>query len=140
MLQAMNTGHDGSMTTVHANTPKDALGRLEVMIAMSGYDIPIRALRTQIASAVQLVVQATRLTGGKRKVTRVSEITGIDGESVILQDLFAFEQSDVDAAGNAMGRFYCYGVKPKCAERIENRGQKLAEGMFEKGVMEESAK
>jgi pilus assembly protein CpaF len=136
MLQAMNTGHDGSMTTVHANTPKDALGRLEVMIAMAGYDIPIRALRTQIASAVQLVVQATRLTGGKRKVTRVSEITGMDGESVVLQDLFAFEQTDVDSAGNAVGRFHCYGVKPKCAARIENRGQKLPDGMFAKGPMD----
>src|SRR5262249_41645758 len=94
MLQAMNTGHEGSMTTIHANTPRDALSRLEVMIAMSGYDIPMRALRQQVSSAIQLIVQASRLAGGKRKVTRVSEITGMEGEAVQMHDIFAFEQRD----------------------------------------------
>src|SRR2546427_112562 len=87
MLQAMNTGHDGSMTTVHANNTRDALGRLEVMIAMAGYDIPMRALRSQVAGAVQLLVQASRMTGGRRKVTRVSEITGMEGEQIQMHDL-----------------------------------------------------
>src|ERR1700722_4335529 len=93
MLQAMNTGHDGSMTTVHANTTRDALARLEVMIAMAGYDIPIRALRHQISAAIQIVIQATRLTGGKRKVTRVTEITGMEGDNVQAHDIFFYEQS-----------------------------------------------
>src|SRR6185295_1231506 len=90
MLQAMNTGHDGSMTTVHANNTRDALGRLEVMIAMAGFDLPAKALRTQIASAINIVVQARRLTGGKRKVTAVTEITGMEGELIQMHDLFTF--------------------------------------------------
>src|SRR5690349_15865173 len=101
MLQAMNTGHDGSMTTVHANTPRDALGRIEVMVAMAGYDLPIRALRQQISSAINIIVQAQRLTGGKRKVTRVSEITGMEGDQIQLQDIFTFEQTGLDEGGMA---------------------------------------
>src|SRR4028119_2258423 len=99
MLQAMNTGHEGSMTTIHANNTRDALGRLEVMIAMAGYDIPMKALRTQIASAIQVVVQARRLPGGRRKVTSVSEITGMEGEQITMHDLFTYEQSGVDTDG-----------------------------------------
>src|SRR5206468_2085857 len=102
MLQAMNTGHDGSMTTIHANNTRDALGRLEVMIAMAGYDIPMRALRQQVSSAIQLIVQASRLAGGRRKVTRVSEITGMEGDQIQMHDLFVFEQRDVDTDGNAV--------------------------------------
>src|SRR3954464_10487491 len=97
MLQAMNTGHDGSMTTVHANNTRDAIQRLEVMVAMSGFDIPMRALRQQVASAIQIVVQASRLTGGKRKVTRVTEITGMEGDQIQMHDLFTFEQTGVDS-------------------------------------------
>src|SRR4051812_28354266 len=118
MLQAMNTGHDGSMTTVHANNTRDALQRLEVMVAMAGYDIPMRALRQQVASAVQVVVQVQRLTGGKRRVTRVSEITGMEGEQVQMHDVFSFEQTGVNNDGHATGHFVCNGIRPKVLERI----------------------
>ena len=130
MLQAMNTGHDGSMTTVHANTPRDALMRLEVLVAMSGFEIPQRGLRQQIASAINIVVQATRLAGGRRKVTYVSEITGMEGDNLQMHDLFTFEQSGVDADGNAEGQFKCHGIRPRVSDRIEHRGIKLPSDMF----------
>jgi pilus assembly protein CpaF len=136
MLQAMNTGHEGSMTSIHANTTRDAIGRLEVMIAMAGYDIPQRALRTQIASAVHLVIQANRLTGGRRKITRVSEITGMEGDQLQMHDLFAYEQSGVDTDGHTTGRFIATGIRPKCAERIEHRGTKLPADLFMRRVIE----
>ncbi len=130
MLQAMNTGHEGSMTTIHANSPRDALSRLEVMIAMAGYDIPMRAMRQQVASAIQLVVQSKRLTGGRRKVVSVSEITGMEGEQVQMHDLFVFEQTGVDSEGHSTGHFKANGIRPRCAERIENRGIKLSHELF----------
>ena len=130
MLQAMNTGHEGSMTTIHANTTRDALGRLEVMIAMAGYDIPMRALRSQIASAITVIVQSRRLTGGRRKVVSVSEITGMEGEQIQMHDLFAFEQTGVDVDGHATGRFMATGIRPRSAERIENRGIRLPSDLF----------
>jgi pilus assembly protein CpaF len=136
MLQAMNTGHEGSMTTIHANTPRDAMSRLEVMIAMAGYDIPTRALRSQVSSAIQVVVQARRLPGGRRKVTQVSEITGMEGEQITMHDLFFFEQSGVDGDGHATGRFVCNGIRPKCAERIEHRGIRLPADLFQRRVFE----
>jgi len=136
MLQAMNTGHEGSMTTVHANNPRDAIGRLEVLIAMAGFDIPMRALRTQISSAVQLIVQAMRLPGGRRKVTRVSEITGMEGENIQMHDLFAYEQSGVDQNGMVTGQFVATGIRPKCSERIEHRGLKLPSDLFLRRVIE----
>src|SRR5438045_3846492 len=103
MLQAMNTGHEGSMTTVHANSARDALSRLEVTVSMAGFDIPIRALRQQIASALHLVIQAQRMMGGKRKIVSVSEITGMEGEQIQMHDLFIFEQTGVDENGHAAG-------------------------------------
>lgn len=124
------------MTTVHANSARDALSRLEVMIAMSGFDIPLRALRTQIASAVQIVIQSKRLSGGRRKVVSVSEITGMEGEHVQMHDLFVYEQTGVGADGNAVGHFIGTGIRPKCAERIENRGLRLAPEMFERQILE----
>ena len=130
MLQAMNTGHDGSMTTVHANTPRDALSRLEVLVAMAGYDIPPRGLRQQISSAVNVIVQASRLAGGKRKVTYVSEIGGMEGETIQMQNLFTFEQTGVDGDGNAQGGFVCHGIRPACSDRIEHRGLRLPSDMF----------
>jgi pilus assembly protein CpaF len=130
MLQAMNTGHEGSMTTVHANSPRDALGRIEVMVAMAGYDLPIRALRQQISSAINVIVQAQRLTGGKRKVTRVSEITGMEGDQIQVQDIFVFEQTGVDGNGMAVGQFVVTGIRPKCLERIESRGISLPAELF----------
>src|SRR4051812_22325427 len=136
MLQAMNTGHEGSMTTVHANTTRDALGRLEVMIAMAGYDIPTKAMRTQVASAIQIVVQARRLTGGRRKVVSVSEITGMEGENLQMHDLFNFEQAGVDGDGHSVGRFMCTGIRPRCAERIEHRGIRLPGDLFMRRVIE----
>ena len=136
MLQAMNTGHEGSMTTVHANNTRDALGRLEVMIAMGGYEIPMKALRSQIANAIQIVVQAKRLPGGKRKVTSVSEITGMEGEQITMHDLFSFEQSGVDSDGHTIGRFVCHGIRPRCAERIEHRGIKLPMDLFQRRYFE----
>jgi pilus assembly protein CpaF len=136
MLQAMNTGHDGSMTTVHANNARDALIRLEVLIAMGGYEIPQRAMRTQIASALQLVVQARRITGGKRKVTSVSEIVGMEGDNIQMHDLFYYEQTGVNGEGNAVGRFVCNGIRPRCAERIESRGLKLPTDLFARRIFE----
>jgi pilus assembly protein CpaF len=130
MLQAMNTGHEGSMTTIHANSTRDALARLEVMIAMAGYDIPMRALRAQIASSIQVVVQSRRLTGGRRKVVNVSEITGMEGEAIQMHDLFSYEQTGVDTDGHATGRFSATGIRPKCADRIENRGIRLPSDLF----------
>jgi pilus assembly protein CpaF len=130
MLQAMNTGHDGSMTTIHANSPRDALARIEVMVAMAGYDLPIRALRQQVSSAINIIVQAQRLTGGKRKVTRVSEITGMEGDQIQVQDIFIFEQTGVDNNGMAVGHFSVTGIRPKCLERIESRGISLPAELF----------
>ena len=132
MLQAMNTGHEGSMTTVHANNARDALARLEVMIAMAGYDIPLRALRQQIASAIQLVVQARRMPGGKRKVVSVSELSGMEGDSLQMHDLFTFEQNGVDSDGHATGTFVCTGIRPRCYERIDHRGIKLPMELFQR--------
>jgi pilus assembly protein CpaF len=136
MLQAMNTGHEGSMTTVHANTTRDAIARLEVMIAMAGYDIPIRALRHQISAALQIVVQAARLTGGKRKVTRVTEITGMEGDGVQMHDIFHFEQTGVDDKGMAIGHFTVTGIRPRCCDRIESRGIPLPAELFQRRRIE----
>jgi pilus assembly protein CpaF len=136
MLQAMNTGHEGSMTTVHANNTRDAMARLEVMIAMAGYDIPTKALRTQISNAIQIVIQARRVTGGRRKVTAVSEIVGMEGENIQMHDLFAYEQSGVDADGHAVGRFISTGIRPKVAERIESRGTRLPSDLFARRVLD----
>ncbi|MGA2584538.1 MAG: CpaF family protein [Tepidisphaeraceae bacterium] len=130
MLQAMNTGHEGSMTTVHANNTRDALARLEVMIAMAGYDIPVRSLRHQVAGAIQLIIQAQRLSGGRRKVTRVTEITGMEGENIQTHDLFVFEPVGVDSEGHATGNFVASGIRPRCAERIEHRGISLPPDLF----------
>jgi pilus assembly protein CpaF len=136
MLQAMNTGHDGSMTTVHANNTRDALQRLEVMVAMAGYDIPVKAMRTQISSAIQIVIQARRLTGGRRKVTSVSEISGMEGDNIQMHDLFQFEQAGVDGDGHAVGRFVCTGIRPRVAERIEHRGIRLPADLFQRRTID----
>jgi pilus assembly protein CpaF len=135
MLQAMNTGHDGSLTTVHANTPRDALARIETMIAMGATNLPERAMRQQIASAIQLVVQQTRLSDGTRKVTSVSEITGMEGDVITMQEIFVFEKVGVTQEGRVVGRFRATGVRPKCAERLRASGIHLSPEMFE-GVLE----
>jgi len=135
MLQAMNTGHDGSLTTVHANTPRDALSRIETMIAMGATNLPERAMRQQIASAIQLVVQQTRLSDGTRKVTSVSEITGMEGEVITMQEIYVFEKMGVTQEGKVIGRFRATGVRPKCCERLKASGINLPADMFE-GVTE----
>src|SRR5216110_1621352 len=135
MLQAMNTGHDGSLTTVHANTPRDALSRIETMIAMGATNLPERAMRQQIASAIQLVVQQTRLSDGSRRVTSVSEITGMEGDVITMQEIFVFEKVGVTQDGKVIGRFRATGVRPKCCERLKMSGIHLPADMFE-GVTE----
>jgi pilus assembly protein CpaF len=135
MLQAMNTGHDGSLTTVHANTPRDALTRIETMIAMGATNLPERAMRQQIASAIQLVVQQTRLADGTRKVTNISEITGMEGDVITMQDIFIFEKLGLNKEGRVVGRCRASGVRPKCAERMRAAGIHLPADMFE-GVTE----
>jgi pilus assembly protein CpaF len=131
MLQAMNTGHDGSLTTVHANTPRDALSRIETMIAMGATNLPERAMRQQIASAIQLVVQQTRLSDGTRKVTSISEITGMEGDVITMQEIFVFEKMGVTQDGKVIGRFRATGVRPKCCERLKASGIHLPADMFE---------
>jgi len=135
MLQAMNTGHDGSLTTVHANAPRDALSRIETMIAMGATNMPEKALRQQIASAIQIVVQQTRLSDGTRRVTSFSEITGMEGDIITMQEIFAFEKVGVTQEGKALGRFRATGVRPKVCERLKASGINLPGTMFE-GVME----
>jgi pilus assembly protein CpaF len=136
MLQAMNTGHEGSMTTIHANSPRDALSRLEVTVSMTGYDFPVRAIRQQIASAMQIVIQTARLMGGRRKVINVSEITGTEGEQIQMHELFVFEQSGVDANGHATGHFMATGIRPRVASRIEHFGILLAPELFRRSVLQ----
>jgi len=135
MLQAMNTGHDGSLTTVHANSPRDALARIETMVAMGATNLPERAIRQQIASAIQLVVQQTRLSDGTRRITSVSEITGMEGDVITMQEIFLFEKLGIGPEGKVIGRFRATGVRPKCGERLRAAGVHLPAEMFE-GVVE----
>ena len=135
MLQAMNTGHDGSLTTVHANTPRDALTRVETMIAMGATNLPERAMRQQISSAIQFVVQQTRLSDGSRKITSISEITGMEGDVITMQEIFVFEKVGITQDGKVVGRFRATGVRPKCCERLKASGIHLPADMFE-GVTE----
>jgi pilus assembly protein CpaF len=131
MLQAMNTGHDGSITTLHANSPRDALSRLETMILMAGIQLPARAMREQISSAIQVVIQVSRLTDGNRKLVSVSEIVGMEGDIVTMQDIFVFERLGVSPHGEVLGRFRATGVRPAFADRIEKNGFALPPRLFE---------
>src|SRR5687767_1410609 len=135
MLQAMNTGHDGSLTTVHANTPRDALARLETMIAMANVNLPDKAMRQQIVSAIQIVVQQARMSDGTRKVTSVSEVTGMEGDIITMQEIFRFEKLGISPEGKVQGRFMATGVRPKVCERLKTAGVTLPPDMFE-GVVE----
>jgi pilus assembly protein CpaF len=132
MLQAMNTGHDGSMTTIHANDTRDAISRMEMMIGMAGFDLPIWIVRRQIASAVQIVIQVARLTGGVRKIIKVSEITGMEGDVMSMHDIFGFKQTGVDENRVAQGYFFASGIRPQCLERLETSGFALSPKMFER--------
>jgi pilus assembly protein CpaF len=131
MLQAMNTGHDGSLTTIHANSPRDALSRLETMVAMASFNIPDIATRRQISSALDVVVQVSRLSDGTRKVTSLAEIIGMEGEVVTMQDIFVFQKRGVKENGEVLGDFMPTGIRPKFAERLEVSGIKLPATMFE---------
>src|SRR5215475_7194969 len=131
MLQAMNTGHDGSLTTIHANTPRDALARLETMIQMTGMRLSDRAMRQQIASAINLVIQVARLTDGTRRITSISEITGMEGETITMQEVFIFERKGIDKDGRVMGRFKPTGVRPRFSERLKVYGMQLPRTFFE---------
>ncbi|MBV9924949.1 MAG: CpaF family protein [Acidobacteria bacterium] len=131
MLQAMNTGHDGSLTTIHANTPRDALARLETMIQMTGMRLSDRAMRQQAASALDLVIQAARLSDGTRRITSISEITGMEGETITMQEIFHFERKGVDKDGKVIGRYRPTGVRPRFAERLKQYGLQLPRVFFE---------
>jgi pilus assembly protein CpaF len=131
MLQAMNTGHEGSLTTVHANSPRDAMARVENMVSMANLNIPERAVRSQISSAVHAVVQIARLSDGTRKVITVSEITGMDAESIAMQDIFTFERSGIDEGGRVRGAFRATGIRPKFTERLATAGARLRPALFE---------
>src|SRR5690349_5021462 len=131
MLQAMNTGHDGSLTTVHANTARDALSRLETMVAMANVNLPDKAMRQQIASAIQIVVQQARMSDGTRKVTSVSEITGMEGDVITMQEIFRFDKLGLGAEGKVVGRFVATGVRPKVCERLRAAGITLTADMFD---------
>ncbi len=135
MLQAMNTGHEGSMTTVHANNPRDALRRLENMVTMAGINYPIRAIREQMSSALDILVHIERLAGGGRKVVKIVEITGMESETICLHDIFAFKQTGVDENANASGHFEACGVCPQLLDRLKARGAELPQNMFMRRVL-----
>lgn len=130
MLQAMNTGHDGSMTTAHANSARDALSRLETMVLMSGMELPLRAIRSQIASAVDIIVQIARLRDGSRKIINIAEVTGMEGDIITLQDLFRFENHGLDSDGRITGEFLTSGLRPMCTEKLAMNGVVLPPDLF----------
>jgi pilus assembly protein CpaF len=131
MLQAMNTGHEGSMTTVHANNPRDAVSRIETMVTMGGTELPLKAIRHQMASAVDLIIQASRLQGGPRKVTYITEVLNMEQETIIMQDIFRFVQDGIDADGRAVGHFEATGVRPSFMPRLEAAGVRLPANLFQ---------
>ena len=135
MLQAMNTGHDGSLTTIHANSTRDAVARVETMVMMAGFELPLRAIRQQFASAINVIVQAQRLTGGPRKIVNITEVTGMEGDIITMQDIFAFEQQGVTRAGKTHGQFVATGIRPQCLERLKTSGSDLDPGMFMRRVL-----
>jgi pilus assembly protein CpaF len=135
MLQAMNTGHAGSMTTLHANTPRDAQARLETMIMMAGMELPIKAMRQQISSAVDLIIQANRLQGGPRKVTCITEVLGMEQDMIIMQDVFRYRQMGIDQNGRAYGQFEATGVRPTFMPRLEAAGIKLPSNLFQERTL-----
>jgi pilus assembly protein CpaF len=137
MLQAMNTGHEGSLTTIHSNTPRDAIARLETMIMMCGFELPLKAMRTQIASAVDLIVQASRLQGGPRKITYITEVVGMEQDTVVMQDVYRFEQEGIDEKGRGHGKFVATGVRPAFMSRLEAAGVRLPSSAFRQRVMME---
>jgi len=135
MLQAMNTGHDGSLTTIHANSTRDAVQRVETMVMMSGFDLPVKAIRQQFASAIHIVINAMRLSGGPRKITSVAEIQGMEGDAVTMQEIFKFEQMGISPTGKAFGRFVATGLRPGFVDRLKYSGVDLPMAIFERQVL-----
>ncbi|MFL5329123.1 MAG: CpaF family protein [Gemmataceae bacterium] len=135
MLQAMNTGHAGSMTTLHANNPREGMSRLETMIMMGGFELPIKAMRQQMASAIDVIIQANRLQGGPRKVTSITEVLNMEQDVIIMQDIFKYRQLGVDQNGRAYGQFESTGVRPSFVPRLEQKGIKLPSNLFQERVL-----
>jgi pilus assembly protein CpaF len=135
MLQAMNTGHDGSLTTIHANSPRDAVSRLETMIMMNGFELPVKAMRQQTANALNLIIQVCRLQGGPRRVTHVTEVVGMEQDTVVMQDIFTYIQDGIDENGIARGHFVSTGVRPRFMERLEASGVRLPANLFRQRVL-----
>jgi pilus assembly protein CpaF len=133
MLQAMNTGHDGSLTTIHANSPRDALARMETVAMMANLNIAEKAIRRQIVSAVSLVLQVARLSDGTRRLTQITEVTGMESDVVSMQDLFLFENQGVSSDGRIMGNFIATGIRPKFSEKLKAAGFELPANLFEVG-------
>ncbi|HBY61282.1 MAG TPA: pilus assembly protein CpaF, partial [Solibacterales bacterium] len=134
MLQAMNTGHDGSLTTVHANSPRDAVSRLEVMVSLANANMQLISIRQQISSAVNLLVQASRMSDGSRRVTSITEVTGMEGEIITLQDIFVFEKRGLTPEGQVLGRFAATGIRPKFYEKLLAAGIRLSSDLFDEVV------
>ncbi|MBI4602470.1 MAG: CpaF family protein [Planctomycetes bacterium] len=139
MLQAMNTGHEGSMTTVHANNPRDALRRVENMVSMAGLNYPVHVIRQQASSALNLVIHLGRITGGRRRMLSMVEVTGMEGDTICLQELFRFRQTGVDPSGHARGHFEACGVRPRLLERLEEEGFEMPADLFQRRVLESGA-
>ena len=135
MLQAMNTGHDGSLTTIHANTPRDAIARLETLVMMSGFDLPVKAIRQQVSGAVDVLIQANRLQGGPRRVTAITEVVGMEQDTIIMQDIYRYKQKGVNEEGKAFGHFECTGVRPSFMEKLEQAGVRLPASAFRERVI-----
>ena len=135
MLQAMNTGHEGSMTTVHANNTRDAMRRLENMVSMAGLNFPVVAIRQQVASALNLVIQISRMTGGRRKISAIAEVTGMEGDTICLQDLFRFQQKGIGPDGHAQGHFEACGVRPQLMDRLHAEGVSMPADLFQRRVL-----
>ena len=132
MLQAMNTGHDGSITTIHSNSPRDTLSRIETMVLMAGFDLPVRAIREQMASALDLVVHLTRLRDGTRRITHITEVQGMEGDVITLQDIFLFDYGmGVDDHGRFLGHLKATGVRPKFVEKLQDLGIRLGPEVFQ---------
>ena len=138
MLQAMNTGHDGSLTTIHSNNPRDAIGRLETLVMMAGFEMPVKAIRSQIAGAVDILIQASRLQGGKRRVTYITEVVGMEQDTIVMQDIYRFDQQGVGPDGKAKGNFICTGVRPTFMDKLEAKGIRLPASAFRERVMMEA--
>jgi pilus assembly protein CpaF len=135
MLQAMNTGHEGSMTTLHANTPRDAVARIETMIMMAGFELPLKAMRQQISSAVDLIVQASRLQGGIRRITYITEVVGMEQDTIVMQDVYKYTKTGIDETGRTRGFFESTGVRPTFMEKLEAAGVRLPASAFRQRTM-----